>query len=55
MGRMLKAVPGTNDIFSQAKEYTFREPVFRYIVQIAEELLLIAGANMIHTLIFDYL
>jgi histidyl-tRNA synthetase len=52
---MLKAVPGTNDIFSQAKEYPFREPVFRYIVQIAEEVLRSTGAKMIHTPIFEYL
>ncbi|MBO1435803.1 histidine--tRNA ligase [Meiothermus sp. CFH 77666] len=52
---MLKAVPGTNDIFAQAKEYPFREPVFRYITQTAEEVLRGAGAQMIHTPIFEYL
>ncbi len=52
---MLKAVPGTNDVFAQAKEYPFREPVFRYIVQTAEEVLRGAGAQMIHTPIFEYL
>ncbi|MGK0619434.1 histidine--tRNA ligase [Meiothermus cerbereus] len=52
---MLKAVPGTNDVFAQAKEYPFREPVFRYIVQTAEEVLRRAGAQMIHTPIFEYL
>ncbi len=52
---MLKAVSGTNDVFAQAKEYPFREPVFRYIVQTAEEVLRGAGAQMIHTPIFEYL
>ncbi|WP_027876608.1 histidine--tRNA ligase [Meiothermus cerbereus] len=52
---MLKAVPGTNDVFAQAKEYPFREPVFRYIVQSAEEVLRGAGAQMIHTPIIEYL
>ncbi|MCS7069061.1 MAG: histidine--tRNA ligase [Meiothermus sp.] len=52
---MLKAVPGTNDIFAQAREYPFREPVFRYIIQTAEEVLRGAGAQMIHTPIFEYL
>ncbi len=55
MTAMLKAVPGTNDIFAQAKEYPFREPVFRYITQTAEEVLRGAGAQMIHTPIFEYL
>ncbi|GIW24255.1 MAG: hypothetical protein KatS3mg069_0522 [Meiothermus sp.] len=55
MEPMLKAVPGTNDIFPQAKEYPFREPVFRYIVRTAEEVLRGAGAQMIHTPIFEYL
>ncbi len=55
MTAMLKAVPGTNDIFAQAKEYPFREPVFRYIIQTAEEVLRGAGAQMIHTPIFEYL
>ncbi len=50
----LKAVPGTNDIFSQAKDYAFREPVFRYITQTAERVLLSSGAQMIHTPIFEY-
>ncbi len=52
---MLKAVPGTNDIFAQAKEYPFQEPVFRYILKTAEEVLRGAGAQMIHTPIFEYL
>lgn len=52
---MLKAVPGTNDIFAQAREYPFREPVFRYIIQTAEEALRGAGAQMIYTPIFEYL
>ncbi|WP_337868862.1 histidine--tRNA ligase [Meiothermus sp.] len=52
---MLKAVPGTNDVFAQAKEYPFREPVFRYITTTAEEVLRGAGAQMIHTPIFEYL
>lgn len=51
----MKAVPGTNDIFAQAKEYPFREPVFRHIIQTAEEVLRGAGAQMIHTPIFEYL
>ncbi len=55
MTAMLKAVPGTNDIFAQAKEYPFREPVFRYIIQTAEDVLRGAGAQMIHTPIFEYL
>lgn len=52
---MLKAVPGTNDVFAQAKEYPFREPVVRYITTTAEEVLRGAGAQMIHTPIFEYL
>lgn len=52
---MLKAVPGTNDILAQAKEYPFREPVFRYIVSTAEEVLRGAGAQMVYTPIFEYL
>jgi len=55
MTAMLKAVPGTNDVFAQAKEYPFREPVFRYITQTAEEVLRSAGAQMIHTPIFEHL
>ncbi|WP_299431485.1 histidine--tRNA ligase [uncultured Meiothermus sp.] len=55
MTAMLKAVSGTNDIFAQAREYPFREPVFRYITQTAEEVLRGAGAQMIHTPIFEYL
>ncbi len=55
MTAMLKAVPGTNDVFAQAKEYPFREPVVRYIIQTAEEVLRGAGAQMIHTPIFEYL
>ena len=51
---MLKAVPGTNDIFAEAKEYPFREPVFRYIIATAEEVLRGAGAQMLHTPIFEY-
>lgn len=50
----LKAVPGTNDIFSQAKEFAFREPVFRFITQTAEKVLTSSGAQMIHTPIFEY-
>jgi len=52
---MLKAVPGTNDVFAQAREYPFREPVFRYIIRTAEEVLRGAGAQMIHTPVFEYL
>ncbi|RIH87818.1 Histidine--tRNA ligase [Meiothermus luteus] len=52
---MLKAVSGSSDILPQAKEYPFREPVFRYIVKTAEEVLRGAGAQMIHTPIFEYL
>jgi histidyl-tRNA synthetase len=52
---MLQAVSGTSDIFAQAKEYPFREPVFRHIVQTAAEVLQSAGAQMIHTPIFEYL
>ncbi|MCS7058304.1 MAG: histidine--tRNA ligase [Meiothermus sp.] len=52
---MLRAVPGSNDIFPQAKEYPFREPVFRHIVRTAEEVLRNAGAQMIHTPIFEQL
>ncbi|RDI94938.1 histidine--tRNA ligase [Meiothermus sp. QL-1] len=52
---MLRAVPGTNDIFARAREFPFREPVFRYIVETAEEVLRGAGAEMIHTPIFEYL
>lgn len=55
MGLMLRAVPGSNDIFPQAKEYPFREPVFRHIVRTAEEVLRNAGAQMIHTPIFEQL
>jgi histidyl-tRNA synthetase len=52
---MLQAVSGTSDIFAQAKEYPFREPVFRHIIQTATEVLQGAGAQMIHTPIFEYL
>ena len=52
---MLKRVPGTSDIFAQAKDYPFREPVFRYITTTAEEVLRGAGAQMVHTPIFEYL
>jgi len=52
---MLKAVPGTNDVFAQAREYPFRESVFRYIIRTAEEVLRGAGAQMIHTPVFEYL
>jgi len=52
---MLKSVPGTNDIFAQAREYPFQEPVFRYILMTAEEVLRSTGAQMIHTPIFEYL
>lgn len=55
MSPMLQAVSGTSDIFAQAKEYPFREPVFRHIVQTATEVLQGAGAQMIHTPIFEYL
>jgi len=51
---MLKSVPGTNDIFSQSKEYAFREPVFRYIVETAQKVLASSGAQPIHTPIFEY-
>lgn len=51
---MLKSVPGTNDIFSQSKEYPFREPVFRYIVQTAEKVLRSSGAQFLHTPIFEH-
>lgn len=54
MALMLTSVPGTNDIFAQSKEYPFREPVFRYIVQTAERVLRSSGAQMIHTPIFEY-
>lgn len=50
----LKAVPGTNDIFSQAKDYAFREPIFRHITKTAEKVLLSSGAQIIHTPIFEY-
>jgi len=51
---MLKSVPGTNDIFAQSKEYPFKEPVFRYIIQTAEGVLASSGAQMIYTPIFEY-
>ncbi|PZA06903.1 histidine--tRNA ligase [Meiothermus sp. Pnk-1] len=51
---MLKSVPGTNDIFSQRKEYAFREPVFRHIVETAQKVLASSGAQPIHTPIFEY-
>ena len=50
----LRAVPGTNDIFSQSKEYAFREPVFRYILETADRVLRSSGAQMIHLPIFEY-
>lgn len=54
MALMLTSVPGTNDVFAQSKEYPFREPVFRYITQTAEQVLRSSGAQMIHTPIFEY-
>ncbi|WP_119313873.1 histidine--tRNA ligase [Calidithermus terrae] len=51
---MLTSVPGTNDVFAQSKEYPFREPVFRYITQTAEQVLRSSGAQMIHTPVFEY-
>ena len=51
---MLKSVPGTNDIFSQSKEYAFKEPVFRRIIAVAQEVLGSSGAQVIHTPIFEY-
>jgi histidyl-tRNA synthetase len=50
---MLKAVPGTNDIFAQNKEAIFREPLFRYIVETAEGVLRSSGAQFVHTPIFE--
>ncbi|RIH90217.1 Histidine--tRNA ligase [Calidithermus terrae] len=54
MALMLTSVPGTNDVFAQSKEYPFREPVFRYITQTAEQVLRSSGAQMIHTPVFEY-
>ncbi|MDX2007414.1 MAG: histidine--tRNA ligase [Meiothermus sp.] len=50
----LRAVPGTNDIFGQSKEYAFREPLFRHITSTAERVLRSSGAQMIHLPIFEY-
>ncbi|WP_147021112.1 histidine--tRNA ligase [Meiothermus granaticius] len=51
---MWKSVPGTNDIFAQSKEYPFREPVFRHILETAQKVLGSSGAGVIHTPIFEY-
>lgn len=51
---MLRSVPGTNDFFSKSKEYAFREPVFRHIIESAQRVLSASGAQTIHTPIFEY-
>ncbi|MBF6593533.1 MAG: histidine--tRNA ligase [Thermaceae bacterium] len=51
---MLRSVPGTNDFFGKSKEYAFREPVFRHIVESAQRVLSASGAQTIHTPIFEY-
>lgn len=49
----VKSVPGTNDVFAQAREFAFREPVVRFITQTAERVLRSSGAQALHTPIFE--